>query len=181
MPRLNPVNRDTADSQTTELLDAVQQKMGSVPNLISTMAQSPAVAQAYLGFSQQLSSGTLPAKLREQIALVVGETNSCEYCVSAHTVLGKMAGLSEEEAADARRAIAADEKVSQALQFARRIVNSRGQVSDEDVEQVRRAGYTEGEIAEVVANVALNLFTNYFNHVAGTDVDFPKAPELAAA
>lgn len=181
MPRIQPVNKDNAPTATATLLDGVQQKMGVVPNIIATMAQSPAVAKAYLGFSQSLGTGALPARLREQLALVVGETNSCDYCVSAHTALGKMAGLSEQETRDARRATAADEKESTALQFAQQIVTNRGNVADEDVQRVREAGYTDGEIAEIVANVALNIFTNYFNHVAGTEIDFPAAPELAAA
>ncbi len=181
MPRIQPVNRDTAPPATAELLAGVQKKLGLVPNIIATMAQSTAAANAYLGFSQALSTGTLPARLREQIALVVRETNGCRYCVSAHTALGKKAGLSEQETCDARRATASDEKESLALQFARQIVANRGVVADEDVERVRQAGYTDGEIAEIVANVALNMFTNYFNHVAGTEVDFPVAPELAAA
>ena len=181
MPRINPVNRDAADAATGRLLDTVQKKLGVVPNLIATMASSPAVANAYLGFSQSLSSGRLPARLREQLALVVGETNGCGYCVAAHTALGKGAGLSEGETCDARRAVAADDKERAALQFARTIVSDRGNVSDDDVHAVRQAGYSDGEIGEIVANVALNIFTNYFNHVAGTEVDFPAAPQLAAA
>ena len=181
MPRIQPVDRDNAPNTTAKLLDGVQKKMGGVPNIIATMAQSPAVANAYLGFSQAVASGSLSARLREQIALVVGETNSCGYCVSAHTALGKKAGLSEQDTRDARRAEATDEKETQALQFARQIVTIQGHVTDEDVERVRQAGYTDGEIAEIVANVSLNIFTNYFNHVAGTEIDFPAAPELTAA
>ena len=181
MPRIQPVNRDTAPAATANLLAEVQQKMGMVPNIVATMAQSKAVADAYLGFSQALASGSLPARLREQIALAVGETNGCHYCVSAHTALGKKAGLSEQQTCDARRAMADDKKGSRALQFARKIVTDRGMVADEEVERVRQAGYTDGEIGEIVANVALNIFTNYFNHVAGTETDFPVAPELAVA
>ncbi len=181
MPRINPVNRDAADAATGRLLDSVQKKLGIVPNLIATMANSPAVANAYLGFSQSLSTGTLSPRLREQLALVVGETNGCQYCVAAHTALGQGAGLTEGETCDARRAVAADDKERAALEFARTIVIERGNVSDDDVDAVRQAGYTDGEIGEIVANVALNLFTNYFNHVAGTEVDFPIAPELAVA
>jgi len=181
MTRIQPVNDHTADAPTRELLTSVKRKMGTVPNLISTMANSPAVAKAYLGFSQALSAGALPARLREKIALAVGESNSCGYCVAAHTELGKGAGLTEQETCDARRATARDEKERVALAFARKVVQDRGVVGDTDVEQLRGAGYTDGEIAEIVANVALNLFTNYFNHVAGTEVDFPQAPALAAA
>ncbi len=181
MPRIQPINKDSADTATAELLGTVQKKMGTVPNIIATMANSPAVAKAYLGFSQSLSAGSLPARLREQIALVVGETNGCNYCVAAHTALGKAAGLTEGETCDARRAVASDNKEHAALEFARQIVSEQGRVSDNDVQNVRQAGYTDGEVAEIVANVALNIFTNYFNHVAGTEVDFPASPELAAA
>ena len=181
MPRLEPVTKETANSETAQLFAAVQKKMGMVPNLIATMANSPAVASAYLGFSQSLATGSLVPRLREQIALVVGETNGCNYCLAAHTTIGKGVGLSEEETCNARRAVASDGKEQAALQFARTIVAERGLVSDQDVQQVRDAGYTDGEIAEIVANVALNIFTNYFNHVAQTEVDFPTAPKLAAA
>jgi len=181
MARIQPVSEQAADAPTRELLSSVKRKMGQVPNLISTMANSPAVANAYLGFSQTLSACTLPARLREQIALAVGESNGCGYCVAAHTVLGKGAGLTEQETCDARRATSRDEKERVALDFARKVVQDRGVVGDADVERLRGAGYTDGEIAEIVANVALNLFTNYFNHVAGTEVDFPQAPALAAA
>lgn len=181
MARISPVPLDTEDAPTAELLGSVQKKLGSVPNLIATMAHSPAVAKSYLGFSQALAGGSLPAPLREQIALVVGETNGCDYCVAAHTTLGKGAGLSEQETCDARRGHSQDEKARAALVFARKVVQDRGVVDDADVEQVRQAGYTDGEIGEIVAAVALNLFTNYFNHVAGTEVDFPAAPSLVAA
>jgi len=181
MARIEPVNAQTADTQTAELLGSVRKKLGLVPNLVATMAHSPAVAKAYLGFSQALSGGILPARLREQIALVVAETNGCDYCLAAHTALGKGAGLSEGEACDARRAVARDASERAALEFARATVRERGVVSDADVERIRQAGYTDGEVGEIVANVALNLFTNYFNHVAGTEVDFPAAPSLAAA
>lgn len=181
MPRIQPIDQSSTDAATAELLRSVKKKLGAVPNIVATMANSPAVANAYLAFSQSLSTGSLPPRLREQIALVVGETNGCGYCVAAHTALGKRAGLSEQETCNARRAVAADDKESVALEFAQEIVSDRGHVSDAGVQQVRRAGYTDGEIAEIVANVALNLFTNYFNHVAETEVDFPAAPELVAA
>lgn len=180
MTRIRPIDQHTAASDAAELLGAVKKKTGSVPNLIATMANSPAVAKAYLNFSQTLSTGMLPPRVREQIALVVGETNNCAYCLAAHTALGKAAGLTEQETRDARRGTSQVEKERVALGFARKLVQERGVVADIDLERVRQAGYTDGEIGEIVANVALNLFTNYFNHVAGTEVDFPAAPSLAA-
>lgn len=181
MTRIRPIDQNADDPGVAELLRSVKKKMGSVPNIIATMANSPAVAKAYLNFSQALSAGTLPPRLREQIALVVGETNGCGYCVAVHTELGKGVGLTEQETCDARRAISLDEKERVALDFAQKVVQDRGVVSDADVERVRQVRYSDGEICEIVANVALNVFTNYFNHVAGTEVDFPVAPSLATA
>ena len=167
--------------QLSHRFDPKTIELSSSPFFVATMANSPVVANAYLGFSQAMSTGTLPARLREQLALIAGETNDCEYCVAAHTALGKGAGLSEGETCDARRAVAADDKERAALEFVRTIVTDRGNVSDDDVDAVRQTGYTDGEIGEIVANVALNILTNYFNHMAGTEVDFPAAPELVAA
>ena len=181
MTRLEPVNKTDANQETVQLLDNVQRKMGRVPNLIATMANSPPVANAYLGFSQALSAGSLKSKLREQIALTVGEANSCGYCIAAHTAIGKSIGLSETETVAARRGRADDDKEQVALNLASEIVAERGYVSDETFQAARQAGYTDGEIAEIVANVALNLFTNYFNHVAKTEIDFPLAQDLTAA
>jgi uncharacterized peroxidase-related enzyme len=173
-----PVDASAATPQQQEVLDTVKQAMGGVPNLLATMAQSPAVANSYLGFSQTLSGGELSPELRESIALTVGETNSCQYCVAAHIQLGANAGLSAEAITDARRATSADPTQAAALGFAKKLVTERGNVSADDVQSLRNQGFSDGEVAEIVANVALNLFTNYFNHVAQTEVDFPAAPAL---
>ena len=178
MARINPVGRD-ADSKTQKLLGAVQKNMGMVPNMIATMAQSPAVVQAYLKFNQSLAGGSLSAPLRQQISLTVSEADQCNYCLSAHSFLGSKAGLNESDLLDARHGTASDDKINAALTFARKIVDNRGHLSDEDLEEVRREGYTDGEIAEIVANVALTIFTNYFNQVAETEIDFPLVPSLA--
>ena len=178
MSRIDAVRIESAEPKTSELLSGVKKKLGMLPNLIATMAHSPAVANAYLGFSQNLAGGVLPARLREQISLTVGQANECDYCVAAHATLGKMAGLNPAEVADARHGTASDEKVKAALVFARKVVEQRGRVNDDDVAEVRQAGYGDAEINEIVANVSLNIFTNYFNHVAGTEIDFPAPPKL---
>jgi len=180
MPRIQTINADSASTEQKQILAGVQQAMGLVPNLISTLAQSPAAAHAYLAFSGALAKGSLPAKLREQISLVVGEANACEYCLAAHTLLGGKAGLSQDEVLAARTAASADPKTAAALMFAQKLVSERGGVSDADVAGLREHGFTDGDITEIVANTALNIFTNYFNHVAGTVVDFPAAPKLTA-
>jgi uncharacterized peroxidase-related enzyme len=179
MARINPVERNT-NSKTRELWETVEKKLGTVPNAIATMAQSPAVVQAYLAGNQALAGGSLSNALRQQIALTVSEANQCDYCVSAHTQFGKKAGLSESDLLDARHGTSSNEKTNAALTFARKIVEDRGHVSDDDLEEVRQAGYTDGEIAEIIANVGMTTFTNYFNHIANTELDFPYVPLLVA-
>lgn len=181
MARIERVDPETAEGAQKELLDGMQKKIGMVPNLARAMANSPATLQAYLGFGAALSGGSLSAKLREQIALTVAETNGCEYCLAAHSAVGKSLGLSQEEITDARRGFSSNTAVEAALIFARQIVEARGWVSDDDLQDVRAAGFGDAEISEIVANVAVNLFSNYFNHVAQTPVDFPKVDALTTA
>lgn len=181
MQRLPAIDPAVATGKTKTLLDGVQAKLGLTPNIARTMANSPAVLDAYLGFSGGLAKGELSAKVREQIALVVSEANTCGYCLAVHTTLGKAHGLTDSEMLDSRCGGAEDPRTAAALGFARKVVRERAQVAGEDVAALRHIGYSDGEIAEIVANVALNMFTNYFNHIAGTDIDFPAAPELSAS
>ena len=174
MQRLTAVNPAEATGKTKLLLDDVQAKLGITPNLMRTLATAPAALEAYLNFGAALSTGTLHAKFREQIALAVAQANSCEYCLAAHTAIGQMVGLNQDEILASRAAQSADAKRHAGLRFAQRVVVERGEVSDAEIATVKAAGYTDGEIAEIVAHVAVNIFTNYFNHVARTDVDFPR-------
>jgi AhpD family alkylhydroperoxidase len=146
-----------------------------------TFANSTAVLESYLNFSGSLAGGLLSPQLREKIALVVAEANSCEYCLSAHTVISKMVGLSEFEITSSRQIYSNDAKEDAALKFAYQIVLKRGEVSDAEFRAIQDAGFSEGEIAEIITNVALNIFTNYFNHIAQTEVDFPKVSFSAKA
>ncbi|MCH7686723.1 MAG: carboxymuconolactone decarboxylase family protein [Planctomycetes bacterium] len=180
MQRLKAIEPDQATGHAKQLLDAVNEKYGMVPNLARTLANSPAALQGYLAFGEALDGGVLPAKLREQIALTVSEANGCGYCVAAHCAIGKSVGLSDSELTDARQSSSPDSKVDAALHFARQLVENRGWVSDEDLDRVRRAGYGDAEIAEIVAVVAWKTFANYFNHVAGTKLDFPAVLTVAA-
>ena len=178
MSRLNSIAPEQATGKTAELFGAVQKKMGMVPNLVRVLGNSPAALESYLQFSGSLSGGVLTAKERELIALAVAEANSCDYCLAAHTALGKMAGLSVDQIRDARGGSAVDSKTDALVRFARTLVSERGHVRDADISELKDHGYTDGHVAEVVANVAINIFTNYFNHVAETEVDFPAAEKL---
>ena len=178
MSRIHQIAPEVATGKAQELLTAVKGKLGLVPNMTRAMANSPAVLEGYLGLSGSLSHGSLSAKTREQIALAVGQANSCDYCLAAHSTIGKMVGLTAEQILDSRRATAVDSKNEALLRFARLLVDQRGRVTDGDLATLRSAGFDDGAIAEVVANVALNIFTNYFNHVAETDIDFPKVEPI---
>ncbi len=173
MQRIEPVTEAGAPPKTAELLAAVKKQMGGVPNILATLARSPAGLGGYLGLAQALGTGRLPAGLREQVALAVAGANGCSYCASAHTALGKGLGLSAGEMEQNLTGRSGDPKVEAALRFVRRVLDTKGHVSDADLAAVRKAGLDDEEIVELIANTALNVFTNYFNHVAGTEIDFP--------
>jgi len=176
MPRIQPIETADASGKTRELYDGIEKKMGKVPNIFKLMGNSPAALEGYLSFSSALSTGVLPGKLRELIAIAVAETNQCEYCLSAHVAIGKSVGLSESELKLARETRSEDPKVVAALTFVRTLLTRRALIDNNDVQLLREAGYSDAEIAEIVANVALNVYTNYFNLVMQTEVDFPRVP-----
>lgn len=178
-PRISPIEPVSATGPAKQLLDAVKAKMGIVPNLTRVMAASPTVLEGYLGFSGALGkTGALSALTKEQLALVTGESNGCDYCVAAHSHFGKKAGLSEQEMISNRQGASEDVRTTSLLKFARAVLQQRGKVSDADLDAVHAAGFGDAEIAETVAHVALNVFTNFLNNVAQTPIDFPKAESL---
>jgi len=176
MARISAVDPKTAAGKAKALLDQIQASFGRTPNMMRTMAHSPALLEGYLNFSKALGGGALSARLREQLALAVSEANSCQYCVSAHTAIGKMVGVDESELMASRHGASTDPRAALALEFARALVAQRGDVTDGDVRRLREASYTDGEIAEIVGAVALNILTNYFNKAAAVEVDFPRVP-----
>jgi uncharacterized peroxidase-related enzyme len=181
MSRIHAVDPATASGKTKQLLDAVQASLGMTPNMVKTMAASPEVLEGYLNLSAALADGRLPLALREQIAIAVAEANGCSYCLSAHSFLGSKVGkLSEQVIADTRSFRSDDPKVDVVLKFARDVNERRGDVSDIDIQRLRQVGLTDAEIAEVLANVALNVFTNYFNKATAVTIDFPVVTAAAA-
>jgi uncharacterized peroxidase-related enzyme len=156
------------------LLEAVDKQLGLVPNMFRVLANSPAALEGYLGLNGALAKGAIDAKTRERIALAVAEANGCDYCLSAHTYLGKnVAKLDDAEIAASREGASSDPKANAAVRFAAQVVRARGHVNDSDVEALRSAGYDDGQVVEIVLHVALNTLTNYVNEVAKTVVDFP--------
>lgn len=180
MSRISPVDPATTTGKARELLGGVQKSLGVTPNLYRVIAQSPVALEGVLGLTGALARGRLGPRLREQIALTVAEANACDYCLSAHTALGRGLQLSDSELAVARQAGASDPRDATALRFAARVVERRGRVDDADLAEVRRAGFDDGQVVEIVANVVLNVFTNYLNQVAETEIDFPVVRSGAA-
>ncbi len=174
MTRLTALNPDQATGKTKELFTAIESKLGMVPNMMRTMGNSSALLESYLNFSGALGGGTLGAKTGELIALAVAESNTCDYCLSAHTHIGaNLVKIDNETLHSARSGNATDSKTNAILQFAKTVVAKRGLISDEDVNIVKQAGIAEGEVGEIIGHVALNVFTNYFNNTAKTEIDFP--------
>lgn len=172
MTRLNTSFTPTDDA--TKLLDKINSSMGTIPNIFKIMAQAPNVLEGYLNFSTALTKGTLTAQEREQIALTVAGYDKCTYCASAHTALAKKSGVTDAETKINIKGRSDNERTQALLKFCISILETKGNVSDSDLQNVRKAGFTDPQIVEIVGLVAANIFTNYFNHVAGTEVDFPK-------
>ena len=156
------------------LLNAVNAQLGVTPNVFLVAANSPAALESYVGTVGALAKGKLPRPTHERIALAVAEANGCGYCLSAHTYLGKhVARLDDAEMIANRAGRSNDSKADAAARFARKVTETRGHVSDDDVRAVRDAGYDDAQIVEIVQHVALNTWTNYVNSVAKTEIDFP--------
>nr|WP_316656110.1 peroxidase-related enzyme [uncultured Gellertiella sp.] len=177
-----PATVADAPEAARPLLEAVNKQIGSVPNLFRMVSNSPAALEGYLSLSGALGKGALPAQTRERIALAVAEINRCGYCLSAHTFMAaNLAKLGASEIAANRRGHSEDAKADAAVQFAAEVTRERGHVSGEALDAVKRAGYTEAQIIEIVQHVALNTWTNYINSVAETEIDFPVVAPYSAA
>jgi uncharacterized peroxidase-related enzyme len=164
---------DATPEASKAILDVVQKELGVVPNLFRLIASSPAALMGFTSFQGALSK-TLDTKTRERIALAVAQVNGCDYCLSAHTYLGlNLAKISQEEIALNRKGGSGDAKANAAVQFAVKVAKERGHVGDADIAAVRKAGFTDAQMVEIVALIAENSFTNYLNEVAKTEIDFP--------
>jgi uncharacterized peroxidase-related enzyme len=177
-----PADIAAAPAATHASLEAVRKQLGVAPNLFRLVATSPAALEGYLGLNGALAKGALPAATRERIALAIAEVNGCDYCLSAHTYLGKnLARLDDAEITANRSGASNDAKADAAVRFAAAVVRSKGHVSDSDLAAVKMAGYDDAQVIEIVMHVALNTLTNYVNNVAHTDIDFPVVTARKAA
>ena len=181
MSRINLVNRASATGTARTLLDQIDGAFGVTPNMFRAVANSPAALHSMWGSFGALGQGVLGARLGEQIAVAVANRNACSYCLSAHTALGRKAGATAAEMAAAQLGQSGDPRTAAALAFALKLVDRRGAVEEADVRALRDAGFDDEHIVEIVAHVALNLFTNYVNVALAVPVDFPEVGLKKAA
>ena len=174
MSRINLVTAATANEEQQALLIAIQSKLGMVPNFLKVFANSPAALRAFLGLHGIANEGSLDSQTRERIALTVAQKNSCEYCVSAHTAIGRGTGLSNEEMTAARAGSSADAKAAVAVRFARSLVEHQGEITAAELREMRDAGFSESDIVEVITHGGMNILTNMIGKASRLEIDFPK-------
>lgn len=181
MSRINVVTTETANSEQKELLDAIQSQLGMVPNFLKVFANSPSALRAFLGLHGIANEGSLDPQTRERIALGLAQQNSCEYCLSAHTAIGRKAGLSLEEIDANRAGTSQDAKAAVAVKFARSVAENTGEVTTAEITEARNAGYSDAEIVEIITHVGMNVLTNMIGKASRLEIDFPKVSLKAVA
>ena len=174
MARIQQLDPKSTSGTARRLLDKVEHQFGVVPNFMRAFANSPAALGAFLNASGSLGGGSLGAETGERIALTMAEANGCQYCVSAHTTLAEQAGLDAAEIEAARRGESNDARADAAVRFAKSVLSNMGDVTTAEISDLRRAGYTDGELVEIISHVAINTWTNMLGKVGQIDIDFPK-------
>lgn len=181
MTYIAPLNVASADSHTAATLQAIKSKIGMVPNLYATLAKAPAALNAMLQINEANTAGRLSAQEREIVSLASSQVNGCQYCLSAHTLLGKNAGLTLEQTQQARAGKGNDRRHAAIAGFTRALVEARGHVDTKVLAGFKAAGLSEGDMLEIVANVAAMTLSNFANNVARTKIDFPIVDVAVAA
>jgi uncharacterized peroxidase-related enzyme len=173
MSRIPQVTATETTNESKALLDAAQKRLGMVPNVFRAMAHSPAVLGSFMNLLEAMETATLDRKFQQQIAVAVAQTNASSYCLAVNTAIGASVGLTQEEMIASRQLQDSNPKIAAGLKFVRAVVDGRGQISDAQFQALQSAGYTNEEIAEILGNISLQMFANYFNLVSQTEPDFP--------
>ena len=174
MSRITTIEDSAANGEQAELLTAIHKQLGMVPNFLRVFAHSPAALRAFLGLHGIAGEGSLDAPTRERIALAVAQENGCQYCVSAHTVLGSNAGLNGDEIDANRAGTSQDAKAAVAVEFANQLVKHNGDVTSLELKRVREAGFSDSDIVEIITHVGMNVLTNMLGKVSRVAIDFPE-------
>jgi uncharacterized peroxidase-related enzyme len=180
MSRIPALDPKTATGDARTLLDAVQAQLGVTPNFIRVLANSPKALEGFLGLYGAAAGFALDKATQERVALAVAEGNACQYCVSAHTAIGRHAGLSSAEMLLNRQGTSGEAKAAATVALARALNDTLGDVTPAELEAARAAGLSDAEVVEVIALVALNVFTNLIGKATQVAIDFPKVALLGA-
>ncbi len=179
MSRVKPMTIEEAKGDVKDLYQSLEKKMGRVLNIFLNMGNSAAVLKGYLSLHEAANQTSIPPKIREQIALLVGQANHCQYCLSAHTTVAKSLGINDQDILQARLGESQDSKSQAILKFAKTAVENRGHLSNQDIASLKATGINDQELVEIILLISLNLFTNYFNLITDPKIDFPLAPEIS--
>jgi uncharacterized peroxidase-related enzyme len=181
MSRINVIEKNTANPEQLALLNAIQSQLGSIPNFLKVFANSPVALRSFLGLHEVANSGDLDAPTRERIALALAQQNGCEYCVSAHTAIGRKTGLSGQEIQNARAGTSEDIKAAAIVRFANALMEKRGEVSTAEILTLRHVGVSDAELVEIITHVGMNFLTNVLGKASQVEIDFPKVDLKLAA
>jgi uncharacterized peroxidase-related enzyme len=179
MSRITTITNETANAEQKKLLDAIQSQLGIVPNFLKVFANSPAALRAFLGLHGIANEGSLEPQTRERIALALAQQNACEYCLSAHTAIGKKAGLNGDEISANRAGSSQDAKAAVAVKLARSLAEHTGEITTAELVEAREAGYSDADIVEIITHVGLNNLTNMLGKASRLEIDFPKVSLIA--
>lgn len=170
-------SRGEVSANNQQIFDSLDKGLGMVPNLYAVMALSDSALENYLAF--QNAKTTFSNKEKQAVNLVVSQVNECHYCQSAHTLLGKMNGLTEEQTIEIRKGNASfDSKLNAVVILAKEITANKGFASTEAVDAFIEAGYTKGQVVELVFLVAEKTAMNYVHAITKVEIDFPLAKEI---
>jgi alkylhydroperoxidase family enzyme len=177
MPTIEPISLELADAIAQQLVRAAENRIGQSTNMLHTMAHSQSILETYLHFNRAFEHTKMTTKLRGLLTIAIAQAMGCEYILSVALALGVREGLSLEELEAGRHTQSEDPKIAAALNFAVRAIEEQAKIDPPSVATLRRAGYTDEEIVEIIGAIALNLFRNFFNLIAGTEVDFPQTSD----
>ena len=181
MSRIAIIDNTNANAEQQTLLDTIQGQLGTVPNFLKVLANSPVALRAFLGLHGVAGAGSLDNQTRERIALALAQQNGCEYCVSAHTAIGRKSGLTGDEISAARHGTSEDAQAAIAVKFATSLMEKKGDVSAIEIAQLRSAGFTDSDIVEIITHVGMNFLTNILGKASKVEIDFPQVELKLAA
>lgn len=175
MSRISVPNVESATGATAEIYGQIKKAIGSIPNTFAAIgAHGPDALKAIMLADSVLAAGSLSKRDQETIKLVISGVAGCDYCVAAHSLLGKLAGLKPEELKKVRdRLPTGDDKRDALIRFVRKLATSSGTVSDADFAAIKAAGYSDAQLVDISLAFATTVFTNVFNRINDTEIDFP--------